>query len=104
VGLFFLAAVANGMQNSITSMHTGNLVRSAHYSGMTSDMGTFLGQILGGNKTNLFRLKVCASLAAAFWLGGYLSFFVTRQYAGTSLMFSAMLYAALGLSILSMGL
>jgi hypothetical protein len=67
-------------------------------------MGTFLGQILGGNKTNLFRLKVCASLAAAFWSGGYLSFFATRQYAGTSLMFSAVLYAALGLSILSMGL
>jgi hypothetical protein len=73
IGLFMFAAVASGIQDSITSVHTGNLVRSAHYSGALrtlfwkeSDKGTFLGQILRGNKTNLFRFKVCAALATAF--------------------------------------
>ena len=35
---FYLALMANGLQNSVTSVHTANLCRSAHFSGITSDM------------------------------------------------------------------
>jgi hypothetical protein len=45
--VFALAAMANGIQNSVTSVATGNLIRSAHFSGMTSDMGNLLGQMVG---------------------------------------------------------
>jgi hypothetical protein len=100
--VFALAAMANGIQNSITSVATGNLIRSAHYSGMTSDMGTFLGQMLRGNYANLFRFKVCMSLAAAFWTGGALSVFVTKEFGTSSLLFSAILYAICGLGVLTL--
>jgi hypothetical protein len=102
LSVFALAAMANGIQNSITSVATGNLVRSAHYSGMTSDMGTFLGQMLRGNTANFFRFKVCLSLAAAFWTGGALSVFVTKAFGTSSLLFSAILYAICGVGVLTL--
>jgi uncharacterized membrane protein YoaK (UPF0700 family) len=70
---FCLAAIVNGIQNSFTSSCTGNLCRTTHFTGISSDMGTFLGQMLHGNKANLFKLQIFALLAAAFWTGGFLS-------------------------------
>jgi len=93
---FFLALMANGLQNSVTSVHTANLCRSAHFSGITSDMGTFLGQVLRGNKENVFKLKVFAMLAASFWSGGFSSFFVTRKFTSGGLYACAALHFLIG--------
>lgn len=87
--IFYFAAIANGIQNSVTSAHTANLCRTTHYSGISSDIGTFTGQAIGGNQANMFKLKVFAGLAVAFWLGGYVSFFVSDIYTSSSLMFPA---------------
>jgi len=95
----YLAAMANGLQNSLTSTTTGNLVRSAHFSGITSDMGTFMGQVVRGNVVNLIKLKVFFSLALAFWTGGYLSYALTHNYGRHVLLFSSILYLILGLAV-----
>jgi len=87
--IFYFAAIANGIQNSVTSVHTANLCRTSHYSGISSDIGTFSGQIIGGNQANAFKLKVFLSLAISFWLGGYVSFFVSDIYTSSSLLFPA---------------
>jgi len=71
--LLCLICAVNGLQNSVTSTLTGNLCRTSHYTGITSDMGTFAGQCLRGNHANIFKLKVFAGLATMFWVGGYLS-------------------------------
>jgi uncharacterized membrane protein YoaK (UPF0700 family) len=81
----FLCCIANGIQNSLTSTLTGNLCRTAHFSGITSDIGTFLGQVLRGNNANMLKLKTFALLAASFWTGGYLSFGLTETYGSTVL-------------------
>jgi hypothetical protein len=91
--LFALCAMANGIQNSITSVHTGNLSRTSHYTGISSDMGTFLGQCLGGNTANLMKLKVFFGLACCFWTGSYLSFFKAKD---TGLWANVAVYAVLG--------
>uniref|UniRef100_A0A7S0ASH8 DUF1275 domain-containing protein n=1 Tax=Minutocellus polymorphus TaxID=265543 RepID=A0A7S0ASH8_9STRA len=90
----YLAAVACGIQNSITSVLTQNLVRSAHFSGITSDIGTFLGQALRGNKQNVEKLRVFTLLAASFWIGGLVSFSATTTYASSTLLFSSALFLA----------
>ena len=92
---FLLCALANGIQNSVTSTLTGNLCRTSHYSGITSDMGTFIGQILGGNKANIYKLKVFMGLAACFWTGGYVSYSIGKEFGSSSLLFAAGLYAAI---------
>jgi uncharacterized membrane protein YoaK (UPF0700 family) len=93
---FCLAAVANGIQNSMSSTYSNNLCRTTHFTGISSDIGTYLGQVMRGNSKNLFRLKVYLALAISFWVGGYVSFFATKRYAGGSLMLSAALYVILG--------
>jgi uncharacterized membrane protein YoaK (UPF0700 family) len=93
---FYLALMANGLQNSITSVHTGNMCRTAHFSGCSSDMGTFIGQILGGNKDNLFKLKVFIGLASSFWIGGYVAYHVTQEVTSSSLLFCAALHFLIG--------
>ena len=94
-----LAAMANGIQNSLTSTTTGNLVRSTHFSGITSDMGTFMGQIVRGNMENLNKFKVFFSLAMTFWTGGYLSFSLTRNYGKGVLLLSSFLFLIMGLAV-----
>lgn len=93
---FCLAAMASGVQNSLSSAATGNLCRTTHFTGISSDIGTFLGQILRGNRANLFRLRVFGALTLAFWTGGLLSLAAAERFAAGSLVFGALLYAALG--------
>ena len=92
---FLLCAMANGIQNSMTSTMTGNLCRTSHYTGISSDMGTFIGQIVGGNNANMYKLKVFMGLAASFWAGGFISYSVGKEYGSTSLLFAAGLYAVI---------
>ena len=88
-----MCAIASGIQNSVTSVSTGNLCRTTHYTGISSDMGTFLGQYLRGNKDNLFKLQVFASLAACFWLGGAIAYYVANNMGASALLIPAIVYA-----------
>ena len=95
----FLAAMANGLQNSLTSSTTANLVRSAHFSGITSDIGTFFGQCIRGNQQNLGKLKVFIKLAISFWVGGFSSYFLVEKFGSQTLLFSSVLYMILGVGV-----
>jgi len=92
-----LALIANGIQNSVTSSATGNLVRSSHFSGISSDIGTFLGQFLRGNNDNLLKLKVFSTLALCFWSGGYLSFSMVESFGSSAILVSSALYMILAI-------
>lgn len=75
-----LLTLANGLQNSWTSsLLQGNVLRTAHFSGITSDMGTFAGQIIRNNKQNDWKLVIFAKLAASFWLGGAASYWIAQS-------------------------
>ena len=71
---------------------SSNLCRTSHVTGISSDMGTFMGQILRGNKANVYKLKVFAGLATSFWLGGYLSYALSRAHGSSTLYLSAAVY------------
>jgi len=103
VAFLYPATAANGLQNGITSSLTANLIRSSHMSGTTSDIGTFLGQIVRGNYQNATKLKVLLCLALSFWVGSFLSYFVTEKMASSSLLVSAGLYLSISLGILAKG-
>jgi len=60
-------------------------------------MGTFIGQILRGNKANLFKLKVFAGLAAAFWFGGYVSYGLSKTHGASALYASVAVYLFMAL-------
>ena len=102
----FLCCLANGIQNSLTSTLTANLCRTAHFSGITSDIGTFLGQVLRGNKANLMKLQTFALLAASFWAGGYLAYGLTDSFGNVVLEGAALVHlvAALYLGLKQFGI
>ena len=47
---FFFTAVANGIQNGVSSIYSANLLRTSHLTGTTTDIGLFLGMALRGNR------------------------------------------------------
>lgn len=85
---FYFALLACGLQNSFTSTLTANLCRTSHFTGISSDMGTFIGQVLRGNMAQAGRLKNIALIAASFWTGGFLSFGWTKTF-GHKVLFGA---------------
>jgi hypothetical protein len=93
---WILLALATGITNSWTSqLAAGNLLRSAHFSGITSDMGTFMGQILRGNFANAEKLRVFAMVAASFWIGGWLSVPAANHWGADALQISIAVYAVI---------
>ncbi len=85
--------MANGLQNSWTSsLIAGNVLRTAHYSGMTSDMGTFAGQILRGNTTNGWKLRIFALLAISFWTGSFTALTAGKQLSKDGLLINIGIY------------
>lgn len=96
----FLSLICNGIQNSLTSTTTANLIRSSHFSGISSDIGTFMGQYLRGNKANIMKLKIFWILVCSFWLGGVISVGILQSLVERkeySFLVSSGLYAGLGL-------
>ena len=97
---FYLVAATNGIQNGISSMYSANLIRSTHLTGTSTDIGLFIGQLISGNKQNLWKLRVLLCLTTAFWIGGLISFYATTHFTHFSLLFSAGLFLLIGAQLI----
>ena len=98
LSIFYLLTFVNGLQNALTSIYSNNQIRSAHYSGMTSDTGTFLGQYLhrritSGEPKNDLLPKVYRNsiLSASFVIGGILSYWVSQYSASGQVVLPSLL-------------
>ena len=102
MNVYYFLTAANGLQNSLTSIYTGNMIRSTHYSGMTSDTGTFIGQVLQKNKKNVDRIIINTLLAISFWLGALISYYSSQSKAATMtlLLPSMLFYSGLAIALL----
>lgn len=98
---YFFAAMANGMQNGMSSMYTANLIRTCHHTGTSTDIGLILGQMLRGNWKNYWRLKVLVGLTSSFWFGGLISFYAATECFHRALWFSAGLFFGIGMTHLA---
>eukprot|EP00571_Detonula_confervacea_P002401 CAMPEP_0172313388 /NCGR_PEP_ID=MMETSP1058-20130122/20144_1 /TAXON_ID=83371 /ORGANISM="Detonula confervacea, Strain CCMP 353" /LENGTH=554 /DNA_ID=CAMNT_0013027033 /DNA_START=179 /DNA_END=1843 /DNA_ORIENTATION=- len=99
--LYYFAAMANGIQNGITSTYSANLIRTSHLTGTSTDIGLIIGQMIRGNWKNYWKFKVLVGLASSFWFGGLISFYSVSAFLSNSLWFSAALYLTIGLTHLS---
>jgi len=96
--LFYCAAVANGLQNGMTSMYSANLIRTSHLTGTSTDIGLIAGQMIRGNFKNSWKFKVLVALASSFWMGGLVAYWAAQVFLSHALWFSAGLYLLVGLS------
>lgn len=92
---YFFVALANGVQNGISSMYSANLIRTTHMSGTTTDIGLFIGQWLRGNRRNTWKLHILLGLAASFWTGGLCSFYAVEAWVQYTLLFNAGIFLLL---------
>jgi len=99
--LYYLAAMANGIQNGMTSTYSANLIRTSHLTGTSTDIGLIMGQMLRGERKNYWKFKVLVGLATSFWTGGLVSFYSARHFLHHSLWFSAALYLTIGLTLVT---
>ena len=97
---FYWTAMANGIQNGITSMYSANLIRTTHLTGTTTDIGLFIGMAIRGNKTNNWKLYILLSLATAFWVGSLTGYYASRAKRQYSLIFNAGFLFAIGASVI----
>jgi len=95
---YYLAAAANGLQNGMSSVYSGNLLRTCHLTGTSTDIGLFLAQIVRGIRNNEWKLYVLLLLAFSFLLGSFISFFAIREWESETLIFNAVLFLAIGIS------
>jgi uncharacterized membrane protein YoaK (UPF0700 family) len=96
---FYFVALANGIQNGISSMYSANLIRTTHLTGTSTDIGLFFAQYVRGNKTNLWKLQILVGLALSFWSGGIVSFYSVKRFESKSLLFNAGIFVLAGLLI-----
>jgi hypothetical protein len=89
---FYFVALANGIQNGISSMYSANLIRTTHMTGPSTDIGLFMGQVLRGNYANVWRLKILVALVVSFWTGGFLSVYAVREWRTDALFFNAAVF------------
>lgn len=69
--LFYLGcAISSGIQNAITTRYSGNILRTTHHTGTTTDIGIFIGRMIMGNFQDSWKLYVLIPLPICYMLGG----------------------------------
>lgn len=99
--VYYLVALANGIQNGMTSTYSANLIRTTHLTGTTTDIGLYSGQLVRGNPKNTWKLLVLIALAISFWSGSLVSYYATRHFTSSSLLFNAGLFLCIGLLLMA---
>ena len=97
---FYFTAMANGIQNGISSMYSANLIRTTHLTGTTTDIGLFIGMAVRGNRSNNWKLYILMSLATAFWVGSLVGFYSSRAKRQYSLILNAGFLFVIGASVI----
>ena len=74
------AAIACGLQNAMASSYCGLIIRTTHVSGMVTDIGVLLGQMLRYRRLEFWKLALLSSLLSGFFCGGLLGGYGFARY------------------------
>lgn len=84
-----LCAGAMGLQNGMTSLVSGALLRTSHLTGMFTDLGTALGQLTWRGPVDRRRVAVCAVVIGSFVTGAALAAACYARWNGQALIANA---------------
>ena len=94
----YLAAMACGLQNGITSKYSGNIIRTTHVTGTATDVGLVLGRMIRGNKKEFWKLQVLLPIYTSFLLGSVASVPAFKHLGKSALVINAVLFFSIGLA------
>eukprot|EP01035_Chromulina_nebulosa_P030260 gene30260-40218_t len=95
---YYLAAMACGLQNAITSKYSGNIIRTTHVTGTATDVGLVLGRMIRGNGKEFWKLQVLLPIYTAFLLGGVASVPAFKSLGKFALVVNAVVFFSIGLA------
>eukprot|EP01031_Cornospumella_fuschlensis_P025188 gene25188-30421_t len=93
---FYFAAMACGIQNSLTTKYSGSIIRTTHMTGAATDIGLTLGKICMGDYKDAWKLLVLVPLFVSFLLGGLASIFAFRQLGHLSILINVIVFFSVG--------
>ena len=68
----WFAAMACGLQNALVTTYSGSVIRTTHLTGITSDLGASLGNLLAGKTANKKKIAIQSILFVGFLIGSSL--------------------------------
>lgn len=80
-----LASTACGLQNAMVATYSGSIIRTTHLTGIVSDIGAAIGNMLAGRPFSSLQVKLQTAIFFSFTIGG----------AAGALLFKWMTYSAL---------
>ena len=98
---FYVAAMACGLQNAMTTKYSGSIIRTTHVTGTFTDIGIVIGRLFRKRfrvMEDAWKLQLLLPLAMGFFLGGLFASAVYKQLGKYSLILSAFFMTGIGLS------
>ncbi|MCB1309304.1 MAG: DUF1275 domain-containing protein [Leptospiraceae bacterium] len=75
-----LCALVCGMQNGMVTIVSGAIVRTTHLTGIVTDIGTHLGQVLRGGTLHWNRMRLHLGILVGFCAGGFMAGLLFYQW------------------------
>jgi len=94
--IFYFATAALGVQNSITSLYSANLIRCT-LTGASTDLGLIFAECVRGNWTKFIRGTLITVIVTFYWIGGMIAIPLAEELHEKALYFSAGLFFIMGL-------
>lgn len=98
-----LIAMACGLQNSMVATYHGTVIRTTHLTGITSDLGSAVGNWLFGRRVNIKRIILHSGLWWAFFIGGIVAVLLYMQVGYLSMLLPIMVILVAALFYNQMG-
>jgi uncharacterized membrane protein YoaK (UPF0700 family) len=73
--VLLLSTLTLGLQNGITSSISNNTLRSTHFTGMITDVGICIGQIMKKDYNNTLKFKLWIASLCSYFLGCLIALF-----------------------------
>lgn len=64
-----LASAACGLQNAMVATYSGSVIRTTHLTGIVSDIGAAIGNLLAGRPFNRLQVQLQSAIFASFAIG-----------------------------------
>eukprot|EP01031_Cornospumella_fuschlensis_P024245 gene24245-29317_t len=93
---FYLATMACGLQNSMTTKYSGSIIRTTHMTGTATDIGLTFGKMLLKDYADSWKLLVLIPLMIAYLVGGVLCVYAYDELAHLTLIINFALFFSIG--------
>ncbi len=94
----WMAAIACGLQNALVATYSGSIIRTTHLTGITSDLGASLGNLLAGKPTNKKKIAIQSILFLGFSIGSLLGVSLYQYWGVTAILLPACIVLLCGLT------